>query len=102
MTADFDALRAGLLNLQEALLGRLSDEDQRQVTELIDANEFGVALEWMLDSLAESRSTLPGSALPLVEKLAREMEIYPTVLERLPPELIEQPPTRVGRTPKSD
>src|SRR3954467_15634011 len=80
-----DELRSGMISLRDAVVDRLSDEDQRQVTELIDANEFGVALEWILDSLAERNRPLHRSALELVESLARAMGMYLAVLDRLPP-----------------
>lgn len=91
MTDRLNELRGGLIKLRDAVLDRLTHEDQQQISELIDANEYGVALEWILDALAETKRKLPQSALTLIEKLAREMDMYPAILERIPPELIPPP-----------
>jgi len=91
MTAQLSELRAEVIRLRDLVLDRLPEGDQRQISELIDANEFGVALEWVLDSLTETGRKLPHRALKLVESLAKQMEMYPAVLTRIPPELIEPP-----------
>lgn len=91
MNDRYDELHDGLSRLRDTVLEQLSGEDQRQLSEFIDANEFGVALEYLLDALAETNRKLPRSALPLVEELAKKMDMYPAILSRLPPELIEPP-----------
>jgi hypothetical protein len=90
MGAHYEELRRGMLCLRDALQERLSEDEQREVTELVDANEFGVALEFVLDALTEANRTLPRPAVAMVEKLALMMEMYPAILNRLPPDLIEE------------
>ena len=89
MTERVDSRRTRTLRVRDAVLHQLTVDDQRQVTDLIDAGEFGVALEWIVDSLAEGNWIVPRSVLELVIELAKEMDMYPAVLERLPPTLIE-------------
>src|SRR5262249_48848001 len=81
---EFEALRCGMISLRDVVRENLPPEDQRQIADLIDANEFGVALEWILDTVSETDNMLPPSALELVEKLAKEMDMYSAVLDRLP------------------
>lgn len=61
----------------------LSEPDRVQVTELLEANELGVALEWIADAAREAGAALEPSLLELMLRLAGAMGIEASVRERL-------------------
>ena len=55
------------------LAERLSSDEARSVDELIDASEFGVALETLADWLAENETAIPDGVRRDFERLSVQM-----------------------------
>jgi hypothetical protein len=62
---------------------KVTIEQSRFVDEMIDASEFGVALQALADYLAESSTALPDDLRVDFERLASKMEIRDVVMETL-------------------
>jgi hypothetical protein len=62
---------------------KVTIEQSREVDELIDASEFGGALEMLAGCLAESETPLPDDLRVDFERLATRMEIRDAVMETL-------------------
>jgi hypothetical protein len=62
---------------------KVTIEQSRSVDEMIDASEFGVALQALADYLAESSTALPDDLRLDFERLASKMEIRDAVMETL-------------------
>lgn len=89
MTANFDDLRARLVRLRDALAARLSDDDFKQVSDLIEANEFGVALEWIVDALVETSGSVPRLVMESIQGLAEDMNMPSAIVAKIPAERID-------------
>jgi hypothetical protein len=68
-----------------ALSDRLSESTRRFVTEEIDANELGLALEAMVEDLEEAQVRLTPDVVIELEDLERTMQMGIDVAGRLKP-----------------
>lgn len=80
---DHADLTGRLRGLVIMLDDKITIEQSRQVDELIDASEFGVALETLAGILAESSTSLPDDLRVDFERLANRMEIGESVMATL-------------------
>lgn len=71
----FVDLQRRMHRLQAALEGRFADRLNSLLSELIDANEPGVALEMLVEALTEAASPVPGEQRDEAIALAERMKM---------------------------
>ncbi len=69
--------------LSATLGGRLPGADRRMLDELIEVNEFGLALETLIDALAEEKIEPSPATIGEMERLAEQMGMGEGKLDRL-------------------
>lgn len=71
----YEDVQGQLRGLLTTLEDRLSSDQASLLTELIDANECGVALEMMTEILVEAADPVPDTELVEIKRLGDEMEM---------------------------
>ena len=84
----YEELHRELHRLMSRVVDRLLPQHASDISEFIDANEFGIALEWLLSTLAETGKTLSRSEFDLAMDLAKKMEMFPAICDRFPSSLV--------------
>jgi hypothetical protein len=84
-TSYHDDLRGKVRALLIMVADQLPPTTVELVTEMIDANESGVALETISEMLVESRGAVTSNALAVVDDLVRTMRFDPVNVDRLRP-----------------
>ncbi|MDQ6782256.1 MAG: hypothetical protein M3063_02175 [Actinomycetota bacterium] len=79
----YETLQSGVRALLIMTGDRLSTDEVGLFTDLVDANEPGVALEMLVDSLLASGSLIEAAALEGMRSLASTMGIALDGIERL-------------------
>ena len=85
MASHHEELRGRVRGLLITVAGRLPESTVALVSEMIDANEPGVALEVISEMLVESRGKISADTLALVSELVETMRLDPANVERLRP-----------------
>lgn len=80
-----DDLRGRLMAVLIQVEGELSARTRDFVTEELDHNELGLALDAMVEELAERRSPVDRAVVADLQELARRMEMAVDVVRMLPP-----------------
>ncbi len=83
MADTYEQTRADLARLLQQVGASFPAEQTRYVEDFIDANEYQLALEWMLDGLIELDLPLPPDAEALARDLATRLGITGEIGERL-------------------
>ena len=76
------ALNPVMVRLVDTLQGLLPEEDVRHIRELIDANQPGLALEWITDAVTQTDLRDP-SLRQLLVQLGQQLGISASIRERL-------------------
>lgn len=85
MAADHDALTGSCNAVLILVADRLPRATVEQVAEFVDASEFGVAVEWLADALADLDVAVPAEAFALLDDLFTTMLLPRDRLDRLRP-----------------
>ncbi|MDA8139177.1 MAG: MafI family immunity protein [Desulfobacteraceae bacterium] len=72
---DFQYIEKLLVQLLELLKTVFIESERKEVQDLIDVGEYGVALETLVDIIDEENKKIPGEALWLIKNLAKAMHI---------------------------
>ena len=75
-----DAAERGLRSIVTAIAGSLSDAERDEISEYLDAGEYGIALEWMADCIAETTLEISQSVFAIIESLAIQMRLEDKVI----------------------
>lgn len=89
--AQFLERRAELSRLLESVEDRLPREDRDYVADFIEANEYALALEWVVDAFAEEKRAFTRDEIERIEALAKKMNMYPAILDHYPNGLTPRP-----------
>jgi hypothetical protein len=81
--SDYDRLSGQLLAVLANVEDRLSQRDATLIHELIDAGEFGLALEQIADLLAETKAPVTGGERTDMLALVAAMQMDPRVSDTL-------------------
>ena len=80
-TYDYRNIEDLLLRLLGLLLEIFTDSEKSEVQDFIDAGEYGLALETLVDIVIEENKQIPGESLALVCELADVMQLDKKVFE---------------------
>lgn len=80
-TYDYQYIEKLFLRLLRLMLGILADSERNEVQDFIDAGEYGLALETLVDIVIEENKRIPGQSLTLVYELADAMQLDKKVFE---------------------
>ena len=80
-TYDYQYIEELLLRLLSLLLEVFADSEKDEVRDFIDAGEYGLALETLVDIVIEENKQIPGESLALVCELADVMQLDKKVFE---------------------
>lgn len=80
-TYDYQYIEELLLRLLSLLSGKLNDYEKGEVQGFVDAGEYGLALETLVDIVIEENKQIPGESLVLLCELADVMQMDKKVLE---------------------
>lgn len=78
---DYQSIENLLLRLLGLLLGIFTESEKGEVQDFIDASEYGLALETLVDIVIEENKQISGESLALVCELADAMQLNKTVFE---------------------
>ncbi len=81
ITYDYQYIEELLLRLLSLLLGVFSDSENHEVQVFIDAGEYGLALETLVDIVIEEDKKISSESFALVRKLASVMQLDKKVFE---------------------
>jgi hypothetical protein len=81
----YEELRGNAIALLILVADKLPKTTVQHVTEMVDANESGLALETLSEVLAESRQIITNDAFTLVADLVETMGLDQVVVDRLRP-----------------
>lgn len=93
-TTWYEDLRGQLFSLLIAVEDRLGPEQAQWVHHVIDADEYGLALDDMTGILAHAGAPVTGQERAAMLALARKMR-----MDELVPRLLQCPPTGQASTP---
>lgn len=88
-TSCYDDIRGRLRGVLFTVAPHLPSSTYGFVTEELDANELGVALETLVDVLHEVQAPLPGKVVQTLADLARTMDIDYDVVGALGPLVVD-------------
>jgi hypothetical protein len=77
---DFSAIERRLIRILDALSSELSVVERKAITDLIDVDEYGLALEWLCGTLIEGRKALPSNVYHDIVALADSMDMRSTTI----------------------
>ena len=80
-TYDYQYIEDMLLRLLGLLLETFTDSEKSEVQDFIDAGEYGLALETLVDIVTEENKQVSGESLALVCELADVMQLDKKVFE---------------------
>ena len=80
-TYDYQSIENLLLRLLGLLLEIFTNSERNEVQDFIDAGEYGLALENLVDIVIEEYKQIPGESLALVCQLADVMQLDKKVFE---------------------
>lgn len=80
-TYDYQSIENLLLRLLGLLLEIFTNSERNEVQDFIDAGEYGLALETLVDIVIEENKQIPGESLALVCQLADVMQLDKKVFE---------------------
>lgn len=72
---DYQSIENLLLRLLDLLLEIFTDSEKNEVQDFIDAGEYGLALETLVDIVIEENKQIPGGSMSLVCELADVMQL---------------------------
>lgn len=78
---DYQSIENLLLRLRGLLLEIFTDSEKVEVQDFIDAGEYGLALETVVDIVIEENKQIPGESMALVCELADVMQLDKKVFE---------------------
>ena len=78
---DYLSIKKLLLRLLSLLLEIFTDSEKGEVQDFIDAGEYGLALETLVDIVVEEDKQIPCESLALVCELADVMQLDKKVFE---------------------
>lgn len=81
MTYNYKYIEGLLLRLIGMLAGVCTDSEVNEVRYFVDAGEYGVALETLVDIVNEEDKQISSESLNLICELAREMQFDKSVFE---------------------
>lgn len=74
-TYDYQSIENLLMRLLGLLLEVFTDSETMEVQDFIEAGEYGLALETLVDIVVEENKQIPGESLMLVSELADVMQL---------------------------
>lgn len=80
-TYDYQYIENLLVRLLGLLLEIFTDSEKGEVQDFIDAGEYGLALEALVDIVIEENKQIPGESFALVCELADVMQLDKKVFE---------------------
>ncbi|MEH8019580.1 MafI family immunity protein [Rheinheimera muenzenbergensis] len=80
-TYDYQSIENLLLRLLDLLLKIFTNSERNEVQDFIDAGEYGLALETLVDIVIEENKQISGEAFALVCELADVMQLDKKVFE---------------------
>jgi hypothetical protein len=75
LATHYAAIEKDIVGLLQKVMHLLTPADLAEATEYLAAREYGLALEEIVEGLAEHHPSAVRSLAPLIGKLAREMQI---------------------------
>lgn len=79
---DYQSIENMLLRLLGLLFEVFTDSEKSEVQDFIDAGEYGLALETLVDIVIEENKRIPRESLALVCELADVMQLNKKVIEQ--------------------
>lgn len=70
-----------LVQLLSLLVGVFSDSEANEVQEFIDAGEYGLALDTLIDIIDEESKSIPQEVVSLAKQVAVAMELDSSAVE---------------------
>lgn len=81
MTYNYQYIEELLLRLLDLLTSVFTDSEKREVQDFMDAGEYGLALETLVDIVNEENKQISSESLKLVYELAEVMQLDKSVFE---------------------
>ena len=78
--ADFDKIESLFAELRTATKSVLTDAEQSDIQDFVDAGEYGLALETAVDFYSQEGKTASPTVIDLIRQLAEAMSMDPAPL----------------------